>query len=68
MDKILVIVIAVLIVFGIVWFHISYRCAQSHYETVTVCSTTEHGSTINPKFVQRCHERQEEVCDDWEKR
>lgn len=60
-------VCAVLLVIGaIIWWNLTYRCVDSHYEWRTDCTT--HRDTNGKRTGETCHERRVDVCDHWEKR
>lgn len=58
-----IIVVIILMITGIIWWNLNYKCVNEHYEWRTDC--TVHRNSDGRRTGETCHERRVEVCDEW---
>lgn len=61
-----VVIVAVLLVGGFVWFHATHKCARYEKEWVRRCNV--HRDSEGKRTGETCREREEDVCQEWEER
>lgn len=61
-----VIAVAAAVVAAVIWWHVNYRCVESHYEWRQDC--TVHRDSHGRRTGETCHDRRVSVCDQWEPR
>lgn len=56
----------ILVIGCVIWWHLNYKCTESHYEWRQEC--TVHRDSKGKRTGESCHDRRVDVCDNWEER